>query len=229
MPDRRTICCDASYYKTTSTNSLNSGIDAGNEIEIMRLRAWSLPAVLAGMLLSCPGCQPTSDRGAAADGDGQAWLLSDEPPAARGILEIKDELTGGETPDQWTEVVLLARVGGVGEHTWDPERAAFTVLDLSAVDDVSQHKSSDHDADQCPFCRAKERKLLECTAVVEIVDAAGQVPAVDARQLLGLKEGQDIVVRGRARIDSLGGLSVQADGVFVRPDATAPDATEAGP
>jgi hypothetical protein len=188
----------------------------------VEVRAWPAGGVLLllALFVLCAGCGPGSDGGTVASREGQAFLLSDQPAGARGILEIKDELAAGESPDQWTPVVLLARVGSVAENTWDPQRAAFTVLDLSVVDEVSEHQASDHDADQCPFCRAKERELLASTAVVEIVDSDGRVPAVDARRLLGLEEGQDIVVHGRARVDSLGGLVVQAEGVFVRPDGT---------
>ena len=52
--------------------------------------------------------------------------------------------------------------------------------------------------------------------IVEVVDAKGQVPAVDARKLLGLAEGQTVVVRGEARIDGLGNLAVRARGVHLR-------------
>jgi len=76
-----------------------------------------------------------------------------------------------------------------------------------------------NDADNCPFCRAKKAKLLASTALVQVVDAEGNVPAMDARKLLGLKEGRTIVVRGEAQIDGLGNLAVRAAGIYVRPDA----------
>jgi hypothetical protein len=113
-------------------------------------------------------------------------------------------------------VVLLARVGGGDGPTWDPDRAAFTVTDLSLeTEDAQSHEAPQHDEDSCPFCRAKKQKRLAATAIVELVDEGG-VPPMDARQLLGLAEGQIVVLRGAARIDGLGGLALQARGVYVR-------------
>ena len=81
----------------------------------------------------------------------------------------------------------------------------------------SPNETPQHDAEACPFCRAEKKKQLASTALVQVVDAEGQVPAVDARKLLGLEEGQTIVVRGEAQIDGLGNLAVRAAGVYVRP------------
>jgi len=143
-------------------------------------------------------------------------MLTAEPPEARSVLDVKADLEARDRADQWAEVVLLARVGGGEGPTWDPNRAAFTVTDLSlAAEDAQPHASPQHDADSCPFCRANKKKRLAAAAIVELVDERG-VPPVDARKLLGLAEGQTVVLRGVARIDGLGGLAVQARGVYVR-------------
>jgi hypothetical protein len=131
-------------------------------------------------------------------------------------MEVKADLENREQPGAWSEVVLLARIGGSDGPTWDPDRAAFTVTDLSlAAEDAQAHESPQHDADSCPFCRARKKKRLAATAIVELVDE-DEVPPVDARKLLGVAEGQTVVLRGAARIDELGGLAVQARGVYVR-------------
>ena len=52
--------------------------------------------------------------------------------------------------------------------------------------------------------------------MVKIVDASGKTVAMDAKKSLGLKELQTVVVRGRAKRDETGNLTVLADGVFVR-------------
>ncbi len=143
-------------------------------------------------------------------------LLTAEPPEARSVLEVKADLEARAQPEQWSDVVLLARVGGGDGPTWDPDRAAFTVTDLSlSSEDAQTQEPPQHDADSCPFCRVKKKKRLAATAIVELVDE-GRVPAVDARKLLGLSEGQTVVLRGAGRIDGLGGLAVQARGVYVR-------------
>ena len=50
-----------------------------------------------------------------------------------------------------------------------------------------------------------------------MVDPSGAIPAVDARQLLGLSDRQTIVVRGEGQVDKLGTVVVRASGIYVRP------------
>ncbi len=171
--------------------------------------------VLLGLLLA--GCARTADHDARTPGGSAAYLLAEEPQGAKGVLEIRAGLESGGATESAAEVVLVARIGGVEGAIWDPARAAFTVQDLSAVEHADVDEAPQHDADSCPFCRAEKKKKLASTALVEVVDAQGNVPVVDARKLLGLKEGQTVVVRGHAQIDSLGNLAVRAAGVFVRP------------
>jgi hypothetical protein len=54
-------------------------------------------------------------------------------------------------------------------------------------------------------------------AFIKFVDAQGKSLPHGARQLFGLKELQTVVVRGRAKRDEAGNLTVLADGLFVRP------------
>jgi hypothetical protein len=54
-------------------------------------------------------------------------------------------------------------------------------------------------------------------ATVKVVDGEGQTIATDARKLLGVKESQMIVARGKARRDGQGNLTVLADHVYLRP------------
>ena len=91
--------------------------------------------------------------------DAEVHLLLEEPPGARGVLEIKEDLASRDAPDQWTGVVLVARIGGVDDQTWDPNRAAFVAMDLSSIEEASQHAATEHDSNQCPFCQAKKKKL----------------------------------------------------------------------
>ena len=54
-------------------------------------------------------------------------------------------------------------------------------------------------------------------ALVKIVDDQGRTVAVDSRKLLGVKELQTVVSRGKAKRDEAGNLTILASGVFVRP------------
>jgi hypothetical protein len=185
---------------------------------VMELR-WdaAVGLVLAGLLLL--GCNRSAVRDTAqADGPAAAFLLKEEPAGARGVLDIRADLEGRAKPEEAVSVVLVARVGGAAGYTWDPNRAAFTVQDLAAAEHAKPAGTPQHDAEACPFCRAEKKKQLASTALVQVVDAQGKVPSVDARKLLGLEEGQTVVVSGEAQIDGLGNLAVRAAGVYVRPD-----------
>ena len=51
---------------------------------------------------------------------------------------------------------------------------------------------------------------------MNFVDEKGEIIRIDARELLGLKENQTVVVRGKAKL--LGGamLVIDADGVYTK-------------
>jgi hypothetical protein len=171
---------------------------------------------LLTLLTLLAGCQGSSGVDASGGSRRSEFpLLEEQPSGARGVIEVKSDLESRENPDQWTEIVLAARIGGIEGETWDPDRAAFVVMDSSVVEPEPTHEPTQHDADNCPFCRANRKKLLASTALVEVVDSTGQVPPVHAGKLLGVEEGQAIVLQGQGRIDGLGNLAVRATGVFV--------------
>ena len=96
------------------------------------------------------------------------------------------------------------------------------IADLSlapepVIDEKEHDETPKHDAENCPFSRAKQKKELAGLALIQVVDGGGTILAVDARQLLGLSEGQLVVVHGTGQVDKLGSLVVHARGIFVRP------------
>jgi hypothetical protein len=173
----------------------------------------SWPVIGLFLIAGCSG--PWDSESADRGGSVEFTLLDEEPPGARGVLETRTDFEGRENPGDWADVVLVARIGGIEGEIWDPNRAAFMVIDTSYVEPETKDEAPQHDADNCPFCRANKKKLLASTALVQIVDAAGEVPAVHAKKLLQVDEGQTVVLRGQARIDGLGNLAVQASGVFL--------------
>ena len=59
----------------------------------------------------------------------------------------------------------MGRIDGLSQPTWDPERAAFMLADLSlaakpAGDDEDHDETPKHDAENCPFCKVKTKKEL---------------------------------------------------------------------
>lgn len=166
--------------------------------------------LLIGASILC-GCQrsdvPPSEEVLALR---KAYLLAEEPEEILGLIEARESLNSGQ------RVCLLGRVGGVS-NPWETGLAAFVIVDPSVDAVVSDGEHAGPCGAGCSFC-AKEKADSSITrlARVELVDSAGQVVPVDARQILGLEEGSLVIVRGQGHIDSLGFLTVKADGVYPR-------------
>jgi hypothetical protein len=170
---------------------------------------WCCLAVAAGVV-SVAGCggdppRPSAATPAQPSAAGRAYLLADEPAAPRGVKQARGDTVDGQ------EVAIVGRVGGEVEPFVEG-RATFVIADTSLV------ACSEMEGDTCPtpwdFCC--ETNLGEATALVRIVDAQGETPAVTARELLGISELDTVVVRGTARRDAAGNLTILATGVFVR-------------
>ena len=95
---------------------------------------------------------------------------------------------------------------------WVQGRAAFVIADLSLK------ACSERPGDTCPtpwdFCC--ETGIAESKATIKIVDDAGETIAKDARDLLAVKELSTVTIRGQAKRDEAGNLTVLAKGVYVK-------------
>jgi hypothetical protein len=162
--------------------------------------------VLAALLAS--GCSqtdpssPSAAGGSRAAPSGAAYLLPSEPSGAMGVSEALASTEDGDA------ITVVGRVGGTKSPFVDGA-AAFLIADESL-------KPCD---DGCPvpwdYCCSPN--LAESKATVRIVDPEGRIVAADARELLGIKELETVVVRGRAKRDGLGNLTVMAEGIHIRP------------
>jgi hypothetical protein len=177
------------------------------EIDMNRfMRTWLM--VLAGALAA--GCTRESTPPApVAAADTPAadtkYLLAGEPAGAKGVIAVRREARDGDA------VAVVGHIGGDAKP-WVEGRAAFWVVDPSI-------KPCPAD-EGCPTpwdcCCTPREELVQAMATVKVVDAQGRTVPVDARKLLGLKESQTVVVRGKALRDDHGNLTVLADGLFVR-------------
>lgn len=134
-------------------------------------------------------------------------VLAEEPSGAVSIAEARKDL------EQPKEVVLIGRVGAGGATPWEQGKTAFLISDVGAAVDSHDHDSPGHDAENCPFCKRRKKASM---AMVQFLDKDGQVLTIDARELLGVKENQVVVVRGLARVNELDMLVVSADGIHLR-------------
>jgi hypothetical protein len=155
------------------------------------------------------GCTSSNSPPAASGGpsaDGEQYRLVTEPAGAKGVKEVK------ATSKDEEEVIVVGRIGG-DVNPWIEGQAAFLIVDPSLK------PCNEKDDDACPtpwdYCCDTDQ-LPECKAMVKVGGPDGKTVATDARQLLGLKELQTVVVHGRAKRDEAGNLTVLADGVFVR-------------
>ncbi len=139
-----------------------------------------------------------------------AVLKDAEPAGAVTIAAAKAQLS--TTPKA---VVVAGRIGGRGTSPFGKNEATFSMLEIPTDDHATK---PGHNADDCPFC--KKRAANSPIAAVSFLGADGKVIPMAAPQLLGVAEGQDVVVSGSAIFDPKLGIPViqiKADGLYIRP------------
>jgi len=161
----------------------------------------NLIATGALLCLCFAGCGGSSAT-ATAIPENSKFTLASEPPGARDVMDFREQAKDGQP------VVVLGRVGG-GVKPWVDGRAAFILVD--------ERVKTGCDDEQCEAdCVQCAQELAEATTLVKFVDEQGKVLPVDARELLGVKEEQTVVIRGIASRDKAGNVSIAADGIYVR-------------
>lgn len=136
-------------------------------------------------------------------------LLAEEPAGAVTLAAAKAKLTPAPQP-----VLVAGRIGGRGTEPFGRNEATFSMLEIPADDHA---KKPGHKPDDCPFC--KKRNANSPIAAVTFVGADGKVIPLDAQKLLGLAEGQDVVVRGTGFFDPKLGIpiiQITGGGIFIR-------------
>ena len=136
-------------------------------------------------------------------------ILAEEPAGALSIADAKSKLTATPQP-----VVVAGRIGGRGTSPFGKNEATFSMLEIPTDDHAAK---PGHKPDDCPFC--KKRAANSPIAAVSFAGADGKVIPLDAQNLLGVAEGQDVVVRGSGFFDPKLGIPViqiNADGLYVR-------------
>ncbi len=162
------------------------------------------------LLLAVSGCG-TSDGGpsAASNGpsaDGKQYMFKEEPKDGKDVIAVRESAKDGD------DVIVVGRIGG--ESPWTEGVAGFTIVDKSLK------ACSDNPGDACktPWDYCCERdKLPKASTLVKVVDGDGNVVKSGAKDLLGVKELQTVVVAGKAKRDEAGNLSILAKGIYVRP------------
>ena len=141
---------------------------------------------------------------------GKQFVLAEEPADAADVIHCRKEAINGR------EIVCVGRIGG-RKNPWVKGACAFSLVDRSLVPCNEKH------GDNCPtpwdYCCSPN--LAQSMVLVMFVDSNGKMVRKDARELLGVKELDMVVIRGKARRDKSGNLTIVASRIFV------PEANEA--
>ncbi len=133
-------------------------------------------------------------------------LLAAEPPDAKPVGDVRASAKDAD------DVTILGRIGG-DANPWVDGRAAFTIVDPK----LEPCKPDEGCPTPWDYCCSTDQ-LPANRALIKVVDGSGIVVEEDARKLLGVKELQTVVVRGKAKRDDAGNLTVLATGVYLVPD-----------
>ncbi|MFP6751723.1 MAG: hypothetical protein VB855_08605 [Pirellulaceae bacterium] len=171
----------------------------------MKTKFQLIGSIVAAMLLVVAGCKDKKQAETPAI-DGTPYLLTSQPADP---LEVKELLGQAKDGDQ---VMVIGRIGGE-KDPWVEGLAMFNLVDSSLV------PCNEIPGDKCPFpwdycC---DPNVAASRTLVEIVDKKGKTVAEDARRLLSVTELQTIVVKGTARKDEDGNVTLIATGIFVKP------------
>lgn len=151
----------------------------------------------------CVGCGPSSDP--LAERARSLLITEDLTPTALTIGQAIEAAPQGQP------LVMKAKVGSGKGDTFDPNQSEFLVSEIPEGEHAGDEK---HDADNCPFCRAKEAKAP--TVVVRLLEKEGKPFARPADKLFGLKKGQHVVVKGVGSYDSeLNFFTIEATGIKI--------------
>ncbi|MDA9934666.1 hypothetical protein N9B88_02740 [Rubripirellula sp.] len=155
--------------------------------------------------VGCDSRESVTNSGRRPSGGGK-YILTTAPADPQTPTDIKESVT------EPTLVAITGRIDAGDVEPFQDGVASFMISQLPEGD----HAEGDPDhADNCPFCKRKLKNAPK--AVVRILDDAGEVMPVDARQLLGIAKGDVVVVRGSATyLEPVNTVQIDAEGIFVR-------------
>ena len=181
----------------------------------MILRSLSCLALVAAAFIA--GCSPSAaptdrppvtEHAGEPDAAGKKYMLDREPAGTKGVIDVRKAAKDGD------EVVVVGKIGGQ-DDPWYARQAAFTIVDPSIPSCLD---TGDDCKTPWDYCCAPKEDLTRGMMSVKLVDDQGKVVAGDARKLLGLRELNTVVAKGKYRQEG-DSFVVHATAVYVRPDA----------
>ena len=175
------------------------------------MKNWILSVVgiaFLGLLIGC--AEQAANLEKPTDYDGSKFLLSSEPAGGQDVTAVRESAKDAD------DIVIVGRIGG-GLNPWVEGRAAFQIVDPSLLACSDEKEDGEPCSCKTPWDYCCETdKLPNAMALVQFVETDGTVVKHDARQIFAVKELQTVIVRGKAKRDETGNLTVMADGMFVR-------------
>ena len=166
----------------------------------------SLLLALCAMLAGCSSESRKKDASASgATPLGKQYLLAGEPEGAQAVAEV------GENAKDEQEVTVMGRIGGSADP-WVDGMAAFTIVDAS-LDPCAPDEGCPTPWDYCCSINTIPKAAL----MVQVVDQSGNPLKYDAREMLGLKELQTVVVQGRVKREGDDSIVLLATGIHIQP------------
>ena len=164
-----------------------------------------ITVAFACLTLSMVGCGSSQT---AQDSDSTTvdsrYLVPTEPEGAVAVGDARQSVEDEQM------ITLVGTIGGSSEPFVDGI-AAFTIVDPKVP-----YCAPD---EGCPtpwdYCCTQDQ-VKDNIATVKVVDDGGNPVVEDARGLLGVKELSTVVVKGKAKRDEQGNLTIAASKVFVR-------------
>lgn len=144
---------------------------------------------------------------AAPSADGAKLLLAEAPSASEDVIAARASAKDGD------DVSIEGRIGGAVDP-WVDGRAVFTIVDRTLI--PCNERLGDNCKTPWDYCCDTDR-LSKSIVTVKFVDEEGRTVPTDARKLLGVKELETVVVKGKAKRDDEGNLTVLATGLYVKP------------
>ncbi len=174
---------------------------------------FTLMCVALCVTLLLTGCSDSDSDSANVESptyDASKFVLAAEPDGGQDVMAAR------ESAKDQDDVVVIGRIGG-GLNPWVEGRAAFQIVDASLIACSDEKEDGEPCSCKTPWDYCCETdKLPGAMALVQFVETDGSVVKADARQAFDLEELQTVVVKGKAKRDDAGNLTVLASGMFVR-------------
>ncbi len=165
--------------------------------------------LLLGIGLGCSGDKAADAKKNVPQMDSAPYLLAVEPEEGLGVRAARESVKDQDA------VVVVGRIGG-SLNPWVNNRVAFQIVDpaLPSCDDCKEGESCSCKTPWDYCCEID--KLPDAMALVQFVDAKGDVIKQDARSFFGVVELQTVMVQGVAERDEAGNLTILAGKLFVK-------------